>query len=62
MNKDIKVHFMGIGGSGIAPIAMIAQKLGFAVTGCDISAASDYSKALIESGIDIKIGHDPKHI
>jgi UDP-N-acetylmuramate--alanine ligase len=37
MNKKLHVHFMGIGGSGMAPIAVIAKKLGFEVSGCDIA-------------------------
>jgi UDP-N-acetylmuramate--alanine ligase len=62
MNQKLHVHFMGIGGSGMAPIAVIAKKSGFIVTGCDCSEASYYSDALRESGIDIHIGHDCEHL
>lgn len=35
MDKKLHVHFMGIGGSGMAAIAVIAKKSGSDVTGCD---------------------------
>ena len=62
MDRKLHVHFMGIGGSGMAPIAVIAEKSGFIVTGCDCNGTSYYSDSLRESGIDIKIGHDCKHL
>ncbi|HWT27152.1 MAG TPA: UDP-N-acetylmuramate--L-alanine ligase, partial [Mobilitalea sp.] len=62
MDRKLHVHFMGIGGSGMAPIAVIAKKSGFDVSGCDCNEASYYSDALHESGIDIKIGHDCEHL
>lgn len=62
MNKRLHVHFMGIGGSGMAPIAVIAKKSGFDVSGCDCNEKSYYSEALSDSGIDIKIGHSAEHL
>lgn len=62
MDRKLHVHFMGIGGSGMAPIAVIAKKSGFEVTGCDCSASSYYSEALRDSGIDITIGHSCEHL
>jgi UDP-N-acetylmuramate--alanine ligase len=62
MDRKLHVHFMGIGGSGMAPIAVIAKKTGFEVSGCDCNEASYYSEALRESGIDIKLGHSAEHL
>jgi UDP-N-acetylmuramate-alanine ligase len=42
----MKVHFLGIGGSGASGAAAIAQAQGFEVSGCDL----------------IFTGHDPKHL
>ena len=42
----MKVHFMGIAGSGMAPIALIAKSMGYEVSGCDISDSTYYSNAL----------------
>lgn len=49
------MHFMGIGGSGMAGVAMIASKMGYKVTGCDLESATAYSK-------DIFKGHDKSHL
>ena len=57
MDKNIHVHFMGIGGSGMTPIAIISKYLGFKVSGCDISPDSYYSGALIKNNIEIQLGH-----
>lgn len=62
MDKKLHVHFMGIGGSGMAPIAVIAKKSGFDVSGCDYNETSYYSNALSDSGIDIKLGHSSEHL
>lgn len=58
----MKVHFMGIAGSGMAPIALIAKSMGYEVSGCDISDSTYYSKALKKNEIDIMHGHDEKHL
>jgi UDP-N-acetylmuramate--alanine ligase len=33
---DKKLHFVGIGGSGISGVASLAEKMGYSVTGCDL--------------------------
>ncbi len=53
---------MGICGSGIAPIAIIAKNMGFEVSGCDLNVSGYYSDILIENNIEIVKGHDLKHI
>lgn len=55
-----KVHFMGIGGSGMAGVAEIASKVGYKVTGCDLQESTFYSKQL--KGIDIYQGHSDEHL
>lgn len=50
-----KIHFLGVGGSGISGVANLAKKYGFEVTGCDIESNTAY-------GSDISIGHSPKHL
>lgn len=46
---------MGIGGSGMSGVALLASKMGYEVTGCDLEVSTAYSK-------DIFKGHDPKHL
>jgi UDP-N-acetylmuramate--alanine ligase len=57
-----KVHFMGICGSGAAPIAIIAKNMGFNVSGCDLNVSGYYKDALVENNIEVLNGHDLSHI
>jgi len=54
-----KLHFTGIGGAGMAPLAAWHAARGFRVTGTDRqeSANLDWLRSL---GIDARAGHDPK--
>lgn len=59
------IYFIGIGGSGIGPLALIAQKAGHKVSGSDITSSSytDYLKnkgmnvSLDQSGVNIDHVH-----
>ncbi|MCK5072141.1 MAG: UDP-N-acetylmuramate--L-alanine ligase [Bacteriovoracaceae bacterium] len=54
--KEIKVHFVGIGGIGMSGIAEVLLTLGFKVTGSDMQE-SDSTKRLSLLGAEIFIGH-----
>jgi UDP-N-acetylmuramate--alanine ligase len=56
-----KVHFIGIGGSGMSGIARILIGMGHAVTGSDLRDSSNVA-ALREIGAKIYIGHDESHL
>jgi UDP-N-acetylmuramate--alanine ligase len=62
MTKSIHVHFMGIGGSGMAPIAIIAKRQGYTVSGCDLAIDGYYCESLIKNGIKISPGHNVEHL
>lgn len=55
-----RVHFMGLGGSGISAIAAIAQAQGFKISGCDEDTHSEFFEAFNEDVI--KEGHSPEHL
>jgi UDP-N-acetylmuramate--alanine ligase len=56
------VFFSGIGGTGIGPLALIAQQAGFTVSGSD-KQHSKYIEYLIDHGVtDIHIGQDYQSI
>lgn len=57
----MKIHFMGIGGSGISGVARIAASLGHTISGCDLEE-SRITRDLRREGIDVKIGHDAAHL
>ena len=56
-----KVHFIGIGGSGMSGLARIAISHGISVSGSDASDSSVLG-ALRALGAEIYIGHDAKNI
>ena len=61
IRKIQKVHFVGIGGSGMSGIAEVLINLGHKVSGSDLKMG-DGAKRLKEMGADIFIGHHPKNI
>lgn len=56
-----KVHFVGIGGSGMSGIARLLIGMGHTVTGSDVRESANIA-ALIELGAKITIGHDAKNL
>lgn len=55
------VHFMGVGGAGMFPLAELLIRTGGKVSGCDAkpSRALDDLRAL---GGTVSVGHDPEHV
>jgi UDP-N-acetylmuramate--alanine ligase len=56
-----KIHFVGVGGSGMSGIAEILHNLGYEVSGSDQSDSAT-SRRLAELGICIFVGHDAANI
>lgn len=59
--KKMRLHFMGIGGSGLSAVAQMALQAGATVSGCD-QASSATTEVLSKLGIPIEIGHSPEHL
>lgn len=55
------VHFMGIGGAGMSPLAELVRRAGGQVTGCDAHLGAS-ARALREAGTRVEEGHDPAHV
>jgi UDP-N-acetylmuramate--alanine ligase len=55
------IHFVGIGGAGMSPIAEILQGQGYRVSGSDLSD-SDVTRRLASLGVTVFIGHAAAHI
>jgi len=53
-----RVHFIGIGGSGMSGVAQMFHQRGITVTGSD-RADSQTVDTLRKRGIDVQIGHEP---
>jgi UDP-N-acetylmuramate--alanine ligase len=56
-----RVHFIGIGGSGMSGIAHLYAAAGRPVSGCD-GAESDTLATLARAGVDVCVGHSPAHL
>ncbi len=55
-NQVERIHFVGIGGSGMSGIAEVLVNLNFKVSGSDI-AEGPVVKRLRDAGVDVTIGH-----
>jgi UDP-N-acetylmuramate--alanine ligase len=56
-----RVHFIGIGGSGLSAIARLLKESGYEVTGSD-KTLSSFAAALQSQGVTIYIGHHPRNV
>ena len=61
LKRQRRLHFVGIGGAGMSGIAELCQRLGFAVSGCDLSQSATTAR-LARLGIVIDYGHNPRHL
>jgi UDP-N-acetylmuramate--alanine ligase len=59
-HKVKRIHFVGIGGTGMCGMAEILHAMGFEVSGCD-RAGSPAVDHLLALGIPVAVGHDPAH-
>jgi UDP-N-acetylmuramate--alanine ligase len=57
-----RIHVIGIAGSGAAGAAILLQRAGALIDGCDLDAPSPYTSALDAAGISFAVGHDPAHL
>ena len=55
------VHFIGIGGSGMYPLAVILKKMGFFISGSD-NYLSDTLQSAIDEGLKIYKEHNSKNV
>ncbi len=61
MRRINRVHFVGIGGSGMSGIAEVMLSLGYQVQGSDLKSNTQV-KRLKSQGATVFIGHDAKNI
>ena len=61
LDKVKKIHFVGIGGSGMCPMAEILKAKGFLLTGSDVYE-SDTLQRIREMGIPVELGHKEENI
>ncbi len=61
LNRQRRLHFVGIGGAGMSGIAELSLRLGFAVSGCDLKEGAVTAR-LKSLGAEIDTGHHATHI
>lgn len=61
LEKVKKIHFVGIGGSGMCPIAEILHNKGYELTGSDVSE-SDTLERIRSYGIPVAMGHKAENV
>jgi UDP-N-acetylmuramate--alanine ligase len=61
LSRERPVHFAGMGGAGMAPLAELLLRSGGKVSGCD-SAANAATRSLEARGATFHEGHDPAHV
>jgi len=52
-----RVHFVGIGGSGMSGIALVLANMGFEISGSD-AREGEATRRLAAAGVKVSIGHD----
>lgn len=57
----MKVHLMGIGGTGVSALARVLLARGDEVSGCDLKESSTTAE-LEDAGVRVELGHDPEHV
>lgn len=61
INKEKPIYFIGIGGISMSALAVILKRYGFIVRGSDFKQ-SEMTDFLLESGIEVIIGHDEENV
>ena len=61
MSPGNQIHFIGIGGSGMAPLAEILHAKGYCITGSEIHSSESIQR-LMRLGISVSIGHFTQNI
>lgn len=59
--RNLQLHFVGIGGIGMSGIAEVFLNQGFRVSGSDLSE-SDTTRRLAELGVQFRVGHSAANI
>ena len=60
MSRIRRIHFVGIGGTGMCGIAEVLLSLGYQVSGSDLKENSN-TRRLVGLGAQVGIGHDAAH-
>ncbi|MDR0913747.1 MAG: UDP-N-acetylmuramate--L-alanine ligase [Oscillospiraceae bacterium] len=57
-----RIHFIGVGGSGMCPLAEILQSEGFKISGSDLNSSDTLDRIIALGKIKVTIGHLPENV
>ena len=57
-----RVHILGICGTFMGGVALLARELGYRVSGSDTNVYPPMSSMLEDAGIEISEGYSPEHL
>ncbi|MFO1350695.1 MAG: UDP-N-acetylmuramate:L-alanyl-gamma-D-glutamyl-meso-diaminopimelate ligase [Gammaproteobacteria bacterium] len=57
-----RIHILGVGGTFMAGLALVAREAGFAVSGSDADVYPPMSTQLAAAGIEVREGYLPEHL
>ena len=60
LGRPLRVHVVGVGGAGMSAIAEVLTAMGHRVSGSDATPSAALER-LGDLGIDVAVGHDPRH-
>lgn len=61
LDGKTKLHFVGIGGSGMFPLVQILHEVGYEITGSDVNEG-DIIERERKMGIEVKMGHSAANV
>src|SRR4051794_31510321 len=62
IRRGERIHVVGAAGAGASAAALLAQRAGAEVSGCDAGGPSPYTAALEAAGIPLQWRHDASHV
>jgi UDP-N-acetylmuramate--alanine ligase len=62
LRRGERIHVLGVAGAGASAAAVLAQRAGAMVTGCDAGGPTPYSAAVEARGIPLDWRHAPEHV
>lgn len=62
LNKVKKIHFIGIGGSGMCPMAEILYHEGYEISGSDMNNSDTLERIIRDYKIPVTMGHYPENV
>ena len=61
LGRPVRIHLVGVGGSGMSAIAEVLAHMGHRVSGSDLKPSANLER-LRGAGVEVRVGHDAAHV